>query len=54
MDVYRECYFFVENAVEGGEAGGVDSGGGDCFGGLGACHEWNRWVGMWDKWVGMW
>ncbi len=39
MDVYCECGFFVEDAVKGGEAGGVDGGGGDCSGGSGACHD---------------
>ena len=38
MDVYCECYFFVEDAVEGGEAGGVDGRGEKGFGELGACH----------------
>ena len=38
MDVYCECDFFVEDAVEGGEARGVDGGGGDGCGGLGFCH----------------
>ena len=38
MDVYCECYVFVEDAVEGGEAGRVDGGGEEGFGELGACH----------------
>ena len=38
MDVHCECYFFVEDAIQGGEAEGVDGGGEDWFGGLGVCH----------------
>ena len=38
MDVYCECGVFVEDAVKGREAGGVDDGGEEGFWELRACH----------------
>ena len=49
MDVYCECDFFVEDAVERGEAGGVDDGGKDCFGRLDVCHDG---IGGWGRGCG--